>query len=236
MTFSQQQLKSHVAHAALDEVLPLLGPDVILGVGTGSTADLFIDALAPFKNRFGGAVASSERSAKRLSGYGVAVLDLNDVTGLPAYVDGADEVTEDFAMLKGGGGALTREKIVAASALRFICIVDATKVVRTLGAFPLPVEVIPMARAYVTRQLLHIGGEKCAVRLRAGPTDLPYVTDNGNYILDVSGLVITQPERLEQQIESLAGVVACGLFSVRRADVLVIGAQEGIRTLRKGDA
>lgn len=236
MTLSQDQLKSRVAQAALAQVLPLFEPKMTLGVGTGSTTDLFIDALAPHRARFAGAVASSERSAQRLSQHGITVFDLNDTPDLPVYVDGADEVTEDLVMLKGGGGALTREKIVAAAARRFICIVDATKVVPTLGAFPLPVEVIPMARAYVCRQLLQLVGEKCQVRVRTASSGAPYVTDNGNCILDISGLVITQPEPLEHQIESLAGVVACGLFAARRADVLVIGAQTGIRTLCKADA
>lgn len=224
---NQNEMKQAVALAAIEHVRPLFDQDAIFGIGTGSTADLFIDALAAFKDRFAGAVASSERSGRRLREHGIKVVDLNTVTELPVYVDGADEVTEKLAMIKGGGGALTREKIVAAAAQRFICIADGSKLVAQLGRFPLPVEVIPMARALVARQLAVLGGEP---RLRTGTDGHPWLTDNSNVILDVHGLSIPDPVALEIQLNGLVGVVASGLFAVRGADVLLLGTENGVET------
>ncbi|MFY3277654.1 ribose-5-phosphate isomerase RpiA [Achromobacter xylosoxidans] len=194
---SQQELKQQAADAALELVEQVAGPDVIIGVGTGSTADLFIDGLARFKGRIGGTVASSERSAARLAGHGLKVLDLNDVTSMPIYVDGADEIDANLHMIKGGGGAQTREKIVASVADRFVCIVDESKLVEVMGKFPLPIEVIPMAREAVARAMTAMGGQP---RLREG-----FVTDNGNIILDVAGLSITDAPGLEARINNLPG-------------------------------
>jgi ribose 5-phosphate isomerase A len=199
--------------------------DGIVGVGTGSTADFFIAELAKVRRRVRGAVASSEKTAGRLRDLGVPLFDLSDVEDLPVYVDGADEVTEALAMIKGGGGALTREKIVAAVARRFVCIADESKLVGVLGKFPLPVEVIPMARAYVARELARLGGRP---RLREG-----FVTDNGNVILDVAGLAIPDPVALEAELDHLVGVVTNGLFARRGADVLLLGTQGGVRTLTR---
>lgn len=220
---TQQELKQQAADAALALIEPLLGPDVIIGVGTGSTADLFIDGLARYRGRLRGTVASSERSAARLAGHGITVLDLNDVTSMPVYVDGADEIDARLHMIKGGGGALTREKIVASVAQRFICIADESKLVERLGAFPLPVEVIPMAREAVARRLAALGGQP---RLRQG-----FTTDNGNVILDVAGLRIDDARALEAQVNNLAGVVTCGLFALAGADVALLATQNGIRRL-----
>jgi len=222
---SQQELKQSVAAAAVEYVLPLLGADVVLGVGTGSTADLFIDALAPHRARFKGAVASSERSAARLAGHGIEVFDLNEVRGMPVYVDGADEIDAGLNMIKGGGGALTREKIVASVAERFVCIVDESKLVEQLGAFPLPVEVIPMARASVARRLEGMGGRP---QLRSG-----FVTDNSCQILDVSGLRIAAPAAMEAELNNVPGVVTCGLFALAGADVALLATQQGVRELRR---
>ncbi len=216
---SQDQQKKAAAEAAIAHV----PEDSIVGVGTGSTANHFIDALGRIRDRIRGAVASSEASAARLKALGIEVLDLNTVDDLPVYVDGADEVTESLAMIKGGGGALTREKIVGAVARRFICIADASKLVRRLGGFPLPVEVIPMARSHVGRQLLRLGGQP---EWRQG-----VVTDNGNWILDVHGLSIADPAGLEAEIDGIAGVVTVGLFARRPADLLLLGAADGVRTL-----
>jgi ribose 5-phosphate isomerase A len=218
---TQDDLKRAVARAAVRHV----PAGVVIGVGTGSTADCFIDELAPLRDRIPGAVASSERSARRLAAAGIALLDLNDVDDLAVYVDGADEIDAGFAMIKGGGGALTREKIVAAVARTFVCIADESKLVGTLGRFPLPVEVIPMARAHVARQLAALGGEP---RLRAG-----FTTDNGNLILDVHGLAIRAPEELEQRIDAIAGVVTNGLFARRGADILLLGTADGVRETRR---
>ncbi|KOF53957.1 MULTISPECIES: ribose-5-phosphate isomerase RpiA [unclassified Achromobacter] len=223
---SQQELKQQAADAALEFVEQVAGPDVVIGVGTGSTADLFIDGLARYKGRIGGTVASSERSAARLASHGLKVLDLNDVAGMPLYVDGADEIDANLHMIKGGGGALTREKIVASVAERFICIADESKLVQTLGRFPLPVEVIPMARAAVARALAALGG---APRLREG-----FVTDNGNIILDVAGLSISDAPALEARINNLPGVVTVGLFALAGADVALLATQNGIRRLDRG--
>jgi ribose 5-phosphate isomerase A len=197
----------------------------VVGVGTGSTAEFFIAELANLRHRLRGAVASSERTATRLRALGIPLLDLNELESLPVYVDGADEVTEHLAMIKGGGGALTREKIVAAVARQFVCIADESKLVGVLGKFPLPVEVIPMARAHVARQLARLGGEP---RLRAG-----FVTDSGNAILDVAGLTIDDPVALEGALDHIVGVVTNGLFARRGADILLLGTRTGVRTLTR---
>jgi len=217
---NQDQLKQAVAQAAIAYVQP----GAVLGVGTGSTVDFFIDALAASGIEVPAAVSSSERSTKRLQAHGFKVVDLNQVESISVYVDGADEIDSSFAMIKGGGGALTREKIVAAVARQFVCIADSSKLVGTLGKFPLPVEVIPMARAHVARELVKLGGEP---RLR------DFVTDNGNLILDVHGLAIADPVGLEARINQVVGVVACGLFAARGADVLLLGTAEGVRTSRR---
>ncbi|WIM06927.1 MAG: ribose-5-phosphate isomerase RpiA [Candidatus Nitricoxidivorans perseverans] len=220
---TQDELKRSVAQAAADYMAAHLPAGAILGVGTGSTANFFIDALPPMKDRIDGAVASSVATARRLEGHGIRVLDLNDVAEMSIYVDGADEIDGQLAMIKGGGGALTREKIVAAVARTFVCICDASKRVETLGRFPLPVEVIPMARTHVARRLAALGGEP---RLREG-----FVTDNGNVILDVHGLAIADPVALESEIDHIAGVVTNGLFARRGADVLLLATPEGVKTI-----
>jgi ribose 5-phosphate isomerase A len=216
---TQDELKQAVARAAVQYVVD----DAVIGVGSGSTANFFIDELGAARGRIRGAVASSERTAERLRRHGIPLFDLNDVDGLPVYIDGADEVTKSGAMIKGGGGALTREKIVAAVSRRFVCIVDASKLVPVLGAFPLPVEVIPMARAHVAREIGCLGGEP---RLRAG-----FVTDNGNVVLDVAGLSIADPVGVEARLNNIVGVVTNGLFARRGADVVLLGTPEGVRTL-----
>ncbi len=220
---TQDELKQAVAQAAADYVANNTPTGSIIGVGTGSTANFFIDALAAIKDRYKGAVASSEATRKRLEGHGIAVFDLNDVADIPVYVDGADEIDAGLNMIKGGGGALTREKIVAAVARTFVCICDASKLVDVMGSFPLPVEVIPMARAHVARELAKLGGTPV---LREG-----FVTDNGNVILDVKGLSITDPKGLEARINQITGVVTNGLFAVRPANVLLLGTAEGVRTI-----
>ncbi len=218
----QNQLKQQVAQAAIKFV----PDDCIVGVGTGSTVNFFIDELAKIKGRIKGAVSSSEASSKRLKEIGIPVLDLNSVgpDELPVYVDGADEVNHHLHMIKGGGAALTREKIVAAVAQQFICIADASKYVAVMGNFPLPVEVIPMARSHVARELVKLGGHP---EWRMGVT-----TDNGNIILDVHGLQIAEPVKLEQQINQIVGVVTNGLFAARRADVLLLGTPDGVKEYR----
>lgn len=213
---NQDELKKAVAQAAIAHV----PPGCIVGVGTGSTANYFIDALGDIRSRIDAAVASSEASASRLAARGIPVLDLNHVDDLPVYVDGADEVTEHLAMIKGGGGALTREKIVAAVARKFVCIADQSKLVPLLGRFPLPVEVIPMARSYVGRQMVKLGGQPV---LRGG-----FQTDNGNVIIDVHGLSIADPVALETEINQIPGVVTVGLFARRPADVLLLGTDDGV--------
>ena len=218
---TQDELKQAVAREAIKHVVE----DAVIGVGTGSTANFFIDELAGMKNRIPGAVASSDRSAERLKARGIRVLDLNSVNELPVYVDGADEITEHLAMIKGGGGALTREKIVAAVAKKFVCIADESKLVPVLGKFPLPVEVIAMARAYVARQMVKLGGQPM---LREG-----FTTDNGNIVLDVWGLSILKPVELETAINNIAGVVTNGLFARRGADVLLLGTKTGVRTIAR---
>ena len=215
---TQDELKLQVAQAALKYVVD----DGVIGVGSGSTVNLFIDALASMKGRIDGAVAASEASAERLKKHGIRVFDLNAVHELPVYVDGADEINEHLYMIKGGGGALTREKIVAAVARKFVCICDASKFVSVLGKFPLPVEVIPMARSHVGRELLRLGGQPV---LREN-----YKTDNGNLILDCHGFTIMDPPALEAQLNNVAGVVTNGLFARRPADVLLLGSSEGVQT------
>lgn len=217
---TQDELKQQVALAAVSYV-----QGGIIGVGTGSTANFFIDELAKVKSKIDGAVASSEATAQRLKSHGIQVFDLNSVNGMDIYVDGADEITEHLHMLKGGGGALTREKIVAACAKSFICICDSSKLVPVLGAFPLPVEVIPMARSYVARELVKLGGQP---KLREG-----FTTDNGNVILDVSGLKILDPVALENQINQIVGVVTNGLFAARPANVLLLATAEGVKTYKR---
>lgn len=226
MTPEQQAaLKKSVAISAADYVAANLPKGAILGVGTGSTANLFIDALLPFRNNIRGAVASSKATAEKLSAIGVTLFDLNDVDSIPIYVDGADEIDRSFSMIKGGGGALTREKIIAAVADQFVCIADTSKCVDVLGKFPLPVEVIPMAAAQVTRAITQLGGTPT---LRAG-----FVTDNGNHILDVAGLSITDPIGFETALNQIVGTVTNGLFARRGADVLLLGTLNGVETRRR---
>ncbi len=222
---TQTELKQNVANAAVEYVLPFLKSETILGVGTGSTVDIFIDALAPHKDRFRGAASSSERSSERMKAHGIKVFDLNQLEEMPLYVDGADEIDHELKMIKGGGGALTREKIVASVADRFVCIVDESKLVECLGKFPLPVEVIPMAREVVARRLVSLGGRPV---LRDG-----FITDNACEILDVSGLTITKPAELESLINDIPGVVSCGLFAIAGADIALISTQDGVRRLGK---
>ena len=209
------ELKQAVAKAALKYVVE----DRIVGVGSGSTVNAFIDALATIKGRIDGAVAASEASAQRLKQHGIRVVDLNSVNELPVYIDGADEVTEHRHMMKGGGGALTREKIIAAVAAKFVCIVDASKRVPVLGKFPLPIEVIPMARSYIGREIVKRGGSP---ELRQG-----FTTDNGNLVLDCHGLTILNPPELEADLNNLAGVVANGIFARRPADVVLVAEASG---------
>jgi len=216
---TQDELKQAVAREAIRYV----SDDAVVGVGTGSTANFFIDELAKIKHRIKGAVASSVKTAERLKSLGIYVEDLNSVDDIPVYVDGADEVTERGAMIKGGGGALTREKIVAAVARKFVCIADQSKLVGMLGKFPVPVEVIPMARSYVARQLVLLGGQPA---LRMG-----FSTDNGNVILDVHGLSILNPVEIEAKIRAIVGVVTVGLFAARGADVILLASDAGVRTI-----
>lgn len=220
---TQDELKQAVARAALNYVVD----GAIIGVGTGSTANFFIDELGKIKQRIKGAVASSEATAARLKSHGIAVFDLNEITHMPVYIDGADEIDASGAMIKGGGGALTREKIVASVAEKFICIADGSKLVEVMGTFPLPVEVIPMAQAAVSRALKAMGATPI-LRLKEG---VPYVTDNGCFIIDAAGLRITQPAILEQQINDLPGVVTNGLFARKGANVCLLGMSEGVKTM-----
>lgn len=221
---TQDQLKQAVARAAIDYITPKLFNDAIIGVGTGSTANFFIDFLGEIKHRFAGAVASSDASAARLQKLGIDVLDCNSVSDLVVYVDGADETNPNLQLIKGGGAALTREKIVRAVSKEFVCIADESKWVDVLGKFPLPVEVIPMARSYVARELVKLGGTPV---YRDG-----VITDNGNVILDVHNLKIVDPTGLESSINQITGVVTNGLFAAKPADVLLLGTTAGIRTLR----
>ncbi len=215
----QDELKKQVAIAAVEYV-----NSGIIGVGTGSTANFFIDELAKVKHKIDGAVASSEATAERLRSHGIEVFDLNSVNSLDIYVDGADEITEHLHMLKGGGGALTREKVVAAVAKTFVCICDATKYVDVLGKFPLPIEVLPMARSYVAREITKLGGQ---------PELRDFTTDNGNVILDVHGLTITDPIEMEAKINQIVGVVTNGLFAERAANVLLLATEDGVKTYKK---
>jgi ribose 5-phosphate isomerase A len=217
---TQDELKQQVAEAALK-----YAQEGIIGVGSGSTVNFFIDCLKTIKHKIEGAVAASENSAARLKSYGIKVFDLNSVNDLAVYVDGADEVTENLHMIKGGGGALTREKIVAAVARKFVCICDASKLVGVLGKFPLPVEVIPMARSYVGRELVKLGGLPA---LREG-----FTTDNGNIVLDCRGMTLLDPPKIEAQIDQLAGVVTNGVFARRPADVLLLADAQGTRTIQR---
>lgn len=219
MIQTQDEQKREVAQAAIQHI-PV---GSIVGVGTGSTANYFIDELAKIKHKIDGAVASSDNTAQRLRNHNIEVLDLNNVSEIPVYVDGADEITEHLHMIKGGGGALTREKIVAATAKKFICVADESKLVSVLGAFPLPVEVIPMARSYVAREIVRLGGHPV---LREG-----FITDNGNVILDVHNLKILNPIELEIDLNQIAGIVTNGLFAKRGANVLLLGTDNGVRTI-----
>lgn len=221
MAMTQDELKALVAREALKHVVE----DAVVGVGSGSTVNFFIDQLATIKGRIEGAVAASEASAERLKKHGIRVFDLNSVNELPVYIDGADEVTEHLHMIKGGGGALTREKITAAVARRFVCICDASKLVPVLGKFPLPVEVIPMARSYVGREIVKLGGHP---RLREG-----FTTDNGNVVLDCHGMTLLDPPKTEAELNQLAGVVTNGIFARRPADVLLLAEPRGVRTITK---
>lgn len=223
MTVDTQHLKQAVAQAALDYIEPWLTPDAVIGVGTGSTADLFIDCLCQKRQLFRAAVASSERTANRLREGGVTVVELNDVQRMPFYVDGADEINGSLEMIKGGGGALTREKIVASVAERFVCIVDASKRVDCLGQFPLPIEVLPMAVAAIMRFATLMGGQPV---VREG-----FTTDNGNPIIDVSGLSISDPVGLETALNQLPGVVTNGIFAIRKADIALISSAQGVLKL-----
>ncbi len=221
---TQDELKQAVALAAIDYVKTRLTRDMVIGIGTGSTANCFIDALARYSGEFRGCVSSSEASAERLRKHGIEVFDLNSTGTFDIYIDGADEANAQLELIKGGGAALTREKIVAACAKEFVCIADESKWVTTLGGFPLPIEVIPMARSYVARELVKLGGDPV---YRSG-----VVTDNGNVILDVYHMAITSPRLLEEKINNITGVVCNGLFALRPADVLLLGRQSGVETLR----
>ena len=223
MLSKQDEMKKAVAEAALEYVVE----GAIVGVGTGSTANFFIDGLAQMKDKILGAVASSEASAQRLQSHGIPLFDLNEVSDIPVYVDGADEVDSQLAMMKGGGGALTREKIVAAVAQSFVCIVDESKLVESLGKFPLPVEVIPMAREQVCRALNLLENNSVAVKaiLREG-----FTTDNGNIIIDVHGLIVKDAKALEVEINNITGVVCNGVFARPGADVLLVASSTGVKT------
>ncbi|MFC0446356.1 ribose-5-phosphate isomerase RpiA [Pseudidiomarina halophila] len=224
MATSQEQLKQQAAQAAFDYVKEHFKPGSVIGVGTGSTVNFFIDLLAEMKHDIEAAVSSSEASTERLKSHGIRVVDLNSVSELPLYIDGADEIDSHMRMVKGGGAALTREKIIAAVAQTFVCIVDKSKQVGRLGNFPVPVEVIPMARSYVGRQIVRLGGDPV---WREG-----VVTDNGNWILDVHNFDILDPIHLEQQLNNIVGVVTNGLFAQRGADLALIASADGIQTLK----
>ena len=210
-------------HAAA-EALSFIKEGMSLGVGTGSTVDIFIELLAPLANKLGAVVSSSERSTRKLAAAGIRTVELNSAGDLDLYVDGADEATKHRHLIKGGGGALTREKIVAAASRRFLCIIDDTKLVATLGRFPLPVEVIPMARSYVARQMVKAGGQPIWRQ--------DFVTDNGNHIIDVHNLKIVNPIELETRFNQIAGVVTVGIFANRPADILLIGSAAGVKTIQ----
>ena len=217
---TQEDQKRVAATAALSYIKD----GIVLGVGTGSTVDHLIDALPSYRAKLTAVVSSSKRSTRRLEAVGIAVSELGDVGDLDLYIDGADEATKHLHLLKGGGGALTREKILASAARRFVCIVDETKLVATLGRFPLPVEIIPMAESFVARQMVKAGGQPI---LRDG-----FVTDNGNHILDVHNLKIANPVEMETRFSLIPGVVTVGIFANRRADVLLVGGSSGVKTLQ----
>ena len=223
---TQDELKQAVAKAAVDHIAPHLEPSSIVGVGTGSTANFFIDYLAEYRNDFDGAVASSEATAERLKKHGIPVYDLNAVNEIEFYVDGADETNESLELIKGGGGALTPEKIVAAVAKTFICIADESKQVGILGEFPLPVEVIPMARSHVGREIVKLGGDPV---YRDG-----FVTDNGNIIIDIHNMDISRPLVVEEKLNNIVGVVTNGLFARRPADLLLLGTRDGVKSIARG--
>ena len=216
---TQDEMKQKAAEAALEYVIP----DEIVGVGTGSTVNFFIDALAGIKNKIDGAVSSSEASTERMKAHGIKVYDLNEVSNIEVYIDGADESDHYLNLIKGGGGALTREKIIAGASKKFVCIADESKLVDVMGKFPLPIEVIPMARSYIAREIVKIGGRPV---WREG-----FVTDNGNDILDVHDLEITEPMKLENELNKLPGIVTVGIFANRPADVLILGTPQGAKTV-----
>ena len=216
---TQDEMKRKAAEAALEYVIT----DEIVGVGTGSTVNHFIDVLAEIKHKIKGAVSSSEASTERMQGYGIEVFDLNDVNGIEVYIDGADESDHYLNLIKGGGGALTREKIIAGASKKFVCIADESKLVDVMGEFPLPIEVIPMARSFIARELVKLGGRPV---YREG-----FVTDNGNDILDVHDLRIMEPVKLENDLNKLPGIVTVGIFANRPADVLILGTQDGAKTV-----
>jgi ribose 5-phosphate isomerase A len=221
---NQNAFKQAAAQSAFDYVAERLTPDTVLGIGTGSTANYFIDALAALKNDIQATVASSEETARRLKALGIPVVELNSVGEISIYVDGADECNEYLQLIKGGGAALTREKIIAAASREFVCIADDSKWVKVLGKFPLPVEVIPMARSYVAREIVKLDGDPV---WREG-----VVTDNGNLILDVHNMSIVDPRKLETALNQIAGVVSNGLFALRPADVLLLASAQGVQTLK----
>jgi ribose 5-phosphate isomerase A len=223
---NQDELKQAVAKAAIDYISPRLNSSSIIGVGTGSTANCFIDLLAAIRSDFDGAVASSDASAERLKSHGIPVYELNNTADLEFYVDGADEVNEQLELIKGGGGALTREKIVAEVAQTFICIADESKKVDILGEFPLPLEVLPMARSHVGREIVKLGGDPVYRD--------DFTTDNGNIIIDVYNLDLSRPIQVEERLNQIVGVVTNGLFARRPADLLLLGTKTGVRTLKRG--
>lgn len=230
---TQDELKRMVGQAAADYVNAHAPEGAVIGVGTGSTANCFIDALAPHRARYRGAVSSSVATTARLEQHGIRVFDLNEIESLPVYVDGADEIDASGAMIKGGGGALTREKIVASVSEVFVCIADASKKVDVLGTFPLPIEVVPMARTAIGRRVMALGGVP-VLRVRQDGT--PYITDNGNEIIDVKGLRIAAPRELEASINAWPGVVTVGLFAARGADVCLMGSESGVQSISYGPA
>ena len=227
---TQDELKALVAKSAVEEILQTTRTSDLIGMGTGSTVNFLIDALAEHSSRFSGVVSSSEATSLRLRSHGFEVIEANAVAGLPIYVDGADEINPFGQMIKGGGGALTREKIVAALAQRFICICDASKLVDVLGQVPLPIEIIPMARAQITRFLEQLGGQ-VTLRLAAQQVDQPFVTDNAGWILDVRGLQITDPAALEAELNQIPGIICNGIFAQHSADVLLISGDNQVRRL-----
>ena len=227
---TQDELKALVAKSAVEEILQTTRTSDLIGMGTGSTVNFLIDALAEHSSRFSGVVSSSEATSLRLRSHGFEVIEANAVSDLPIYVDGADEINPFGQMIKGGGGALTREKIVAALAQRFICICDASKLVDVLGQFPLPIEIIPMARAQITRFLEQLGGQ-VTLRLAAQQVDQPFVTDNAGWILDVRGLQITDPAALEAELNQIPGIICNGIFAQHSADVLLISGDNQVRRL-----